>query len=138
MTQKLLLWAIIGLVCGGLLGFVGTWTSHRSDQATVRARRRTLERVAGPAITAGQHHHVEGPRRLRLEHRRRMELPGADHDVERHLLVHGLRHHRRIASRIPAESLDEIEMTQHLIELDRSFCKPLFPGELGGRAMATA
>jgi hypothetical protein len=31
---------------------------------------------------------------------------------------------------IPAESLDEIEMTQHLIELGRSFCKPLFPGEL--------
>jgi hypothetical protein len=31
---------------------------------------------------------------------------------------------------IPAESLDEIEMTQHLIDLGRSFCKPLFPGEL--------
>ena len=31
---------------------------------------------------------------------------------------------------VPAESLDEIEMTQHLIELGRSFCKPLFPGEL--------
>jgi len=31
---------------------------------------------------------------------------------------------------IPAESLDEIEMTQHLIEVGRSFCKPLFPGEL--------
>jgi hypothetical protein len=31
---------------------------------------------------------------------------------------------------IPAESLDEIEMTQHLVALGRSFCKPLFPGEL--------
>jgi hypothetical protein len=31
---------------------------------------------------------------------------------------------------IPAESLDEIEMTQHLIEQGRGFCKPLFPGEL--------
>jgi hypothetical protein len=31
---------------------------------------------------------------------------------------------------IPAESLDEIEMTQHLIEQRRGFCKPLFPGEL--------
>jgi hypothetical protein len=31
---------------------------------------------------------------------------------------------------IPAESLDEIEMTQHLIDEGRAFCKPLFPGEL--------
>jgi hypothetical protein len=31
---------------------------------------------------------------------------------------------------IPAESLDEIKMTQHLVELGRSFCKPLFAGEL--------
>jgi hypothetical protein len=31
---------------------------------------------------------------------------------------------------IPAESLDEIEMTQHLVAQGRSFCKPLFPGEL--------
>jgi hypothetical protein len=31
---------------------------------------------------------------------------------------------------IPAESLAEIEMTQHLIDEDRSFCKPLFGGEL--------
>jgi hypothetical protein len=31
---------------------------------------------------------------------------------------------------IPVESLDEIAMTQHLIEEGRAFCKPLFPGEL--------
>lgn len=31
---------------------------------------------------------------------------------------------------IPVESLDEIEMTQHLVEDRRGFCKPLFPGEL--------
>jgi len=31
---------------------------------------------------------------------------------------------------VPAESLDEIEMTQHLVEQGRGFCKPLFPGEL--------
>ncbi len=31
---------------------------------------------------------------------------------------------------IPAESLDEIEMTQHLIDEGRAFCKPLFPGDL--------
>jgi len=31
---------------------------------------------------------------------------------------------------IPAESLAEIDMTQHLIEEDREFCKPLFGGEL--------
>jgi hypothetical protein len=31
---------------------------------------------------------------------------------------------------IPAESLAEIEMTQYLVEQGRSFCKPLFAGEL--------
>jgi hypothetical protein len=31
---------------------------------------------------------------------------------------------------IPVESLDEIKMTQHLIEMGRSFCKPLLAGEL--------
>jgi hypothetical protein len=31
---------------------------------------------------------------------------------------------------IPAESLDEIDMAQRLIEQGRAFCKPLFPGEL--------
>jgi hypothetical protein len=35
---------------------------------------------------------------------------------------------------IPAESLAEIEMTQHLVELKRSFCKPLLAGELEGVA----
>jgi hypothetical protein len=31
---------------------------------------------------------------------------------------------------IPSESLDEIKMTQHLVEQGRAFCKPLFAGEL--------
>jgi hypothetical protein len=31
---------------------------------------------------------------------------------------------------IPSESLDEIKMTQHLVEHGRAFCKPLFAGEL--------
>jgi hypothetical protein len=31
---------------------------------------------------------------------------------------------------VPGESLDEIKMTQHLIDERRAFCKPLFAGEL--------